>query len=145
MLDDRDSLLDMSGDQGMIRRTEAAERVLVLLRMSDAGALGPEAREFGLYGLQVMDRLGMTSGVVHPLLNRLEDRGLACSAWINRDDSRHPRRYYRLTARGTWLAQQWINDRRTQDGQATGDRAADCSDQAADGSGSSAEGDQGSA
>ena len=145
MARDRASLLDMSGDQGMIRRTEAAERVLVLLRMSDAGALGPEAREHGLYGLQVMERLGMTSGVVHPLLNRLEDRGLACSAWINRDGSSHPRRYYRLTARGTALAQQWIIDRRTHGGTALGDRAADCTDQAAGGVPRAAEGSQGPA
>jgi DNA-binding MarR family transcriptional regulator len=135
----------MSGDQGMIRRTEAAERVLVLLRMGDAGALGPEAREFGLYGLQVMDRLGMTSGVVHPLLNRLERRGLACSAWVSRDGSSHPRRYYRLTPRGTNLAQQWINDRRANDGTALRDRAADSADQAAGGVPQAAEGRQGPA
>ena len=129
MSDGGASLLDMSG-QGTIRRTEAAERVLVLLRMGDAGALGPEAREYGLYGLQVMEHLGMTSGVAHPLLNRLEARGLACSAWVNRDDSRHPRRYYRLTVRGTALAQRWITDRRS-NGQAAGDSATGRRDQGA--------------
>jgi len=117
-----------------MRRTEAAHQVLGLLRLASVGLLGAEAQELGLYGLQVTGRTGLPSGVVHPMLKRLDGRGLTASAWVNHPESSHPRRYYRLTPAGVALAQQWINESRGSHGQVH-DGADHQPDQQAEGAG----------
>ena len=62
------------------------------------------------YGFDVMDATGLASGIVYPLLRRLEARGLLRSDWEQGPSpsqlGRPRRRYYRATAaaeRTSWL------------------------------------------
>ena len=54
------------------------------------------------YGFDVMDATGLPSGIVYPLLRRLEARGLLRSDWERGSEpselGRPRRRYYRATA-----------------------------------------------
>lgn len=56
------------------------------------------------YGLEVVERTGLSSGTVYPNLRGLEADGLLRSAWEEReeahDQGRPARRYYRLTPAG---------------------------------------------
>jgi PadR family transcriptional regulator PadR len=58
-----------------------------------------------LYGLEILRRLDRDSnlivseGTVYPLLSRLKLLGLVDSEWVE-SEAGHPRKYYRLTARG---------------------------------------------
>ena len=56
------------------------------------------------YGLEVMDRTGLSSGTVYPALRRLEAGGLLAADWEDQDrahgDGRPARRYYRITPAG---------------------------------------------
>jgi PadR family transcriptional regulator PadR len=58
-----------------------------------------------LYGLEILRRLedgsslAMPEGTVYPLLSRLKDEGLVEAEWVE-GEAGHPRKYYRLTARG---------------------------------------------
>lgn len=56
------------------------------------------------YGFDIIDRTGLPSGAVYPVLSRLERDGLVRSAWENErhahKQGRPARRYYRLTAHG---------------------------------------------
>ncbi len=58
-----------------------------------------------LYGLEILRRLAdgsdlvVAEGTVYPLLSRLKAEGLLDSEWVEADAG-HPRKYYRLTARG---------------------------------------------
>lgn len=56
------------------------------------------------YGLEVIDRTGLSSGTVYPALRRLEAAGLVEGAWEDearaRGDGRPARRNYRLTGAG---------------------------------------------
>jgi len=58
-----------------------------------------------LYGLEILRRLedgsGLTvpEGTVYPLLSRLKAEGLVEAEWVE-GEAGHPRKYYRLTARG---------------------------------------------
>jgi DNA-binding PadR family transcriptional regulator len=71
------------------------QRVLVLSALA-AGAH---------YGLEVIERTGLSSGTVYPALRRLEAGGLLESDWEDEarahDDGRPARRYYRLTREGS--------------------------------------------
>ena len=56
------------------------------------------------YGLEVMDRTGLSSGTVYPALRRMESAGLVEGDW-EEDEQAHgagrpARRYYRLTPAG---------------------------------------------
>jgi len=56
-----------------------------------------------LYGLELMDRTGLKSGTLYPVLARLEQAGWVTSTWEDadpRDAGRPRRRYYKLTALG---------------------------------------------
>lgn len=57
-----------------------------------------------VFGFDVIDATGLTSGTVYPNLDRLEDLGLLRSTWEDRRDAhrdnRPPRRYFALTAAG---------------------------------------------
>lgn len=56
------------------------------------------------YGLEVMDRTGLSSGTVYPALRRLEAAGLLAGQWEDEgrahEEGRPARRYYRITAAG---------------------------------------------
>jgi len=57
------------------------------------------------YGYDLMKAAGLKSGTLYPLLGRLEDEKLVTSAWETpRQDGQRPRKYYRLTAKGTEVA-----------------------------------------
>ena len=56
------------------------------------------------YGFEIMDATGLPSGTVYPALRRMEKGGMVRSAWeaehVARDESRPPRKYYKLTRSG---------------------------------------------
>lgn len=56
------------------------------------------------YGLEAMERTGLSSGTVYPALRRLEAAGLLAAEWEDegeaRQDGRPARRYYRVTGEG---------------------------------------------
>ena len=55
------------------------------------------------YGFDIMERTGLKSGSVYPVLRRLEQSGLIHSKWETsaaQDLQRPQRRYYRLTRAG---------------------------------------------
>ncbi|MEQ9569757.1 MAG: PadR family transcriptional regulator [Longimicrobiales bacterium] len=56
------------------------------------------------YGFDILEQTGLTSGTVYPALDRLEDDGLAESAWEDAEvahaEKRPPRRYFEITPRG---------------------------------------------
>lgn len=57
-----------------------------------------------LYGLQIAETAGLSTGTVHPILARLEGLGWLESRWEDIDPSaegRPARRYYRLTEAGS--------------------------------------------
>ena len=61
------------------------------------------ARGF-VYGFDIMEETGLTSGTIYPALDRLEAFGFARSEWedarIAQADKRPPRRYFRITPGG---------------------------------------------
>jgi PadR family transcriptional regulator PadR len=61
------------------------------------------ARGF-VYGFDIMEETGLTSGTVYPALDRLEVLGFARSEWedarIAQAEKRPPRRYFRITPDG---------------------------------------------
>jgi len=56
------------------------------------------------YGLEVIDRTGLSAGTVYPALRRLEATGCVSGEWEARDqahtDRRPARRYYVITGTG---------------------------------------------
>jgi PadR family transcriptional regulator PadR len=62
------------------------------------------ARGF-VYGFDIMEETGLTSGTVYPALDRLEVLGFARSEWedarIAQAEKRPPRRYFRITPDGS--------------------------------------------
>lgn len=56
------------------------------------------------YGLEIMDRAGLSSGTVYPSLRRLEAAGLVAGSWENQssahEEGRPARRNYSLTPAG---------------------------------------------
>ncbi len=67
------------------------------------------------YGLQIIRHLAestdlvMTEGTIYPILARLAREGLLASEWVA-DEAPHPRKYYRLTARGRVRLQQMCRE-----------------------------------
>lgn len=61
------------------------------------------ARGF-MYGFDIMEETGLTSGTVYPALDQLERLGYARSEWedvrIAQGEKRPPRRYFRITPDG---------------------------------------------
>jgi PadR family transcriptional regulator len=56
------------------------------------------------YGLEIIRHLDftdlvLTEGTIYPLLARLAREGLLTAEWVS-DEAPHPRKYYKLTARG---------------------------------------------
>ncbi len=56
------------------------------------------------FGFEIIDAIGLRSGTVYPVLEKLEGAGLLTSEWEDaaraRRDKRPPRRYFDLTAEG---------------------------------------------
>lgn len=56
------------------------------------------------YGLEVIERTGLSSGTVYPALRRLEAAGFLAGQWEDQErahgDGRPARRYYRITPEG---------------------------------------------
>jgi PadR family transcriptional regulator PadR len=56
------------------------------------------------FGFEIIDAIGLRSGTVYPVLDKLESAGLLTSTWEDaaraRRDKRPPRRYFDLTADG---------------------------------------------
>jgi PadR family transcriptional regulator, regulatory protein PadR len=56
------------------------------------------------FGFEIIDAIGLRSGTVYPVLEKLEGAGLVTSEWEDaaraRRDKRPPRRYFDLTAAG---------------------------------------------
>lgn len=61
-------------------------------------------RDGARYGLDIVDRTGLPSGTVYPVLGRLRDRGLLESRWEDDEvadaQGRPRRKYHRLTPEG---------------------------------------------
>lgn len=57
-----------------------------------------------LYGFDIMEETGLSSGTIYPALDRLERLGFARSEWedahIAQREKRPPRRYFRITPPG---------------------------------------------
>lgn len=57
-----------------------------------------------MYGFDIMEETGLTSGTVYPALDRLETLGYARSEWedarVAQAEKRPPRRYFRITTDG---------------------------------------------
>lgn len=68
---------------------------IAILQALDAGRV---------FGFDIMDATGLTSGTVYPALERLEDLGFARSKWesdaVAHRDARPARRYFEITAAG---------------------------------------------
>jgi PadR family transcriptional regulator PadR len=83
-----------------MRMTRHARTVLVLLL---------ERSDDVVYGFEMMQRSGLRSGTIYPLLARMELNGFVHGAWEDVDAAevgRPRRRLYRLTAMGTSLARE---------------------------------------
>lgn len=64
-----------------------------------------------LYGLEIMSRAGVSSGVLYPILARLEERRVVEGEWEDIDESsagRRRRKFYRLTGEGETAARALI-------------------------------------
>lgn len=94
------------------RLSDEAARVLELFVL-DPG------RE--IYGLELLDAVGLRSGSLYPILHRLEGQGMLRSRWESMDAAaeaqRRPRRLYQLDERGARDAKgaltEWANRRRS--------------------------------
>ncbi len=57
-----------------------------------------------VYGFDIMEETGLTSGTIYPALDRLETLGFARSEWedarLAQAEKRPPRRYFRITSDG---------------------------------------------
>jgi len=72
--------------------------------------LGPDDE---LYGYQIARNAGRKTGVVHPILDRLEEAGWVESTWERETPGRGPRRrFYRLTPDGLGAARAVLMERR---------------------------------
>lgn len=64
------------------------------------------------YGFELMDKTGLASGTVYPILGRLSDAGLVSSRWERYQTARNARRparkYYETTALGEETLRQAI-------------------------------------
>lgn len=58
------------------------------------------------YGYALSKATGLPSGVIYPILRRIEDEGLIASRWehVEEDGDRRQRRFYRLTGEGRRIA-----------------------------------------
>lgn len=58
------------------------------------------------YGWELMERTGLPSGTLYPILDRLSRKGWLESHW---DMSQKPRKQYRITARGIHDASEYLS------------------------------------
>ena len=67
-----------------------------------------------LYGYKIAQRSGRKTGVIYPILDRLEEAGWIESAWerAHRDERGPRRRFYRLTPDGLGAARALLVERR---------------------------------
>jgi DNA-binding PadR family transcriptional regulator len=70
-----------------------------------------------VYGFDIMEETGLSSGSIYPALDRLETLGFARSEWEDarfaREEKRPPRRYYRITPDGARALQAALERHRT--------------------------------
>jgi len=70
-----------------------------------------------VYGFDIMEETGLSSGTIYPALDRLERLGLATSEWedarIAQEEKRPPRRYYRITPDGALKLQEALERHRS--------------------------------
>jgi|SRR5580658_1283442 PadR family transcriptional regulator PadR len=72
--------------------------------------MGPDEQ---LYGLKISQLAGRKTGVVYPILARLEDSGWVVSDWERAERDRGPRRrFYRLSGGGLTAARDLLVERR---------------------------------
>jgi PadR family transcriptional regulator, regulatory protein PadR len=65
------------------------------------------------YGLEILERTGLSAGSLYPILGRLEAAGWLTGEWETIDpavEGRPRRRYYRLTSTGLRCAQQAVRE-----------------------------------
>ncbi len=65
------------------------------------------------FGFEIIDAIGLRSGTVYPVLEKLETAGLVISTWEDaaraRRDKRPPRRYFDLTRDGAMALAEGLN------------------------------------
>ena len=70
-----------------------------------------------LYGFDIMEETGLTSGTIYPALDRLETLGFARSEWedarVAQAEKRPPRRYFRITPDGALELQEALERHRS--------------------------------
>ena len=70
-----------------------------------------------MYGFDIMEETGLTSGTVYPALDRLETLGFARSEWedaqVAHEEKRPPRRYFRITRHGAMELQEALERHRS--------------------------------
>ena len=70
-----------------------------------------------LYGFDIMEETGLTSGTIYPALDRLETLGFAHSEWedarVAQAEKRPPRRYFRITPDGARELQEALERHRS--------------------------------
>ena len=70
-----------------------------------------------MYGFDIMEETGLTSGTVYPTLDRLETLAYARSEWedarVAQAEKRPPRRYFRITRHGAMQLQEALERHRS--------------------------------
>ena len=70
-----------------------------------------------LYGFDIMEETGLSSGTIYPALDRLETLGFARSEWedarVAQAEKRPPRRYFRITPDGARELQEALERHRS--------------------------------
>ncbi len=86
------------------------------LSLGSVMALHALARGF-MYGFDIMEETGLTSGTIYPALDRLETLGFARSEWedasVARSEKRPPRKYFRITPDGARELQEALERHRS--------------------------------
>lgn len=84
-----------------MRKTRTIVATLQALAESDAWT----------YGLEIRSRTGLAAGTLYPILSRFLNEGMVQDQWedpvLSVTAGRPRRRYFRLTAKGEALIQEW--------------------------------------
>jgi DNA-binding PadR family transcriptional regulator len=63
------------------------------------------------YGFTIIQRTGLGSGTIYPILKRLEDAGWVTSHWEIPEPGGRPRRYYRIPAGAQTAVNELLKER----------------------------------
>ena len=70
-----------------------------------------------VYGFDIMEETGLSSGTIYPALDKLEILGFAVSEWedakVAQAEKRPPRRYFRITPEGALELQEALERHRS--------------------------------